>query len=137
MNAGVFAHSTVDSSLQNRSNNILHKRNGVNIYVISRDKYFDATNRIIVWQTRISALLHAKKLKIILATSTEDAEKKIETLINKHHYTINTLWFDSHGKYRKGYSSFMIGTDEYCYKNIADSDHLIEIKNCFLLQQQY
>ena len=128
MNVAVFAHGVRDSTLQNKSDNVVQKRNSINIYVISKDKYFDLTNRIIVWQTRLTALLHSKKLKIILATSTADAEKKIAALVNKHHYTINTLWLDSHGKYRKGYSSFMIGTDEYSYKNISDSDHLIQIK---------
>jgi hypothetical protein len=105
-----------------------HSKKGINIYVISRDKYFDLTNHIIVWQAKLAALFHSKKLKIIIATSTADAEKKISTLIDKYNYTINNLWFDSHGKYRKGYSSFMIGSDEYYYKNIADSNHFSELK---------
>ena len=100
---------------------------GVNIYLISKDRYFDLTNRIIVWQARLAALFHPK-LKVIMAYSTIDAEKKIETLVKKHHYSIDNLWFDSHGKYRKGYSSFMIGNDEYSYKNIADSVQMANLK---------
>ena len=91
-------------------------------------KYFDIVNRIIVWQTKLTALFHSKKLKVILVTSTADAGKKIAALITKHHYAINNLWFDSHGKYRKGYSSFMIGTDEYYYKNISDSNYISGLK---------
>ena len=123
--SAVFGFNTGDSVIQNNS---LKEKDGINIYVISRDKYFDFTNHIIVWQAKLASFLHNRKLKIIIATSTEDAEKKMAALMNKHHYTINNLWLDSHGKYRKGYSSFMIGTDEYDYKNIADSNHLSALK---------
>ncbi|MDQ6755445.1 MAG: hypothetical protein M3004_00765, partial [Bacteroidota bacterium] len=100
----------------------------INIYIISKDKYFDFTNRIILWQAKLAAMFHSKKLKIILATSTTDAEKKITALVNKHHYSIDNIWFDSHGKYRKGYASFMIGNDEYEYKNISDSTYNTALK---------
>lgn len=105
-----------------KNNHADHNSNsGINIYVISKDKYFDLTNRIILLQAQMAALLHSKKLKIVKATSTADAEKKIAAIVNKNHCCIDNLWFDSHGKYRKGYSSFMIGTDEYNYKTIVDT----------------
>jgi len=104
----------------------LHKK-PVNIYIISKDKYFDLTNRIITWQARLAALFH-HKLKIIMALSTADAEKKIHALVKEHDYTIENLWLDSHGKYRKGYSSLMIGNDEYNYSNIGDSDYTRMLK---------
>ena len=129
-NCTAFSHSTSDSSIKyNYNTAAYYKKNGINIYIISKDKYFDIINRIIVWQTRLTAFFHSKKLKVIIVTSTADAEKKIASIVSKHNYHINTLWFDSHGKYRKGYSSFMIGSDEYFYKNIADSDHLMGLKN--------
>ena len=117
-----------NDTLYKQNPSFYHPKNGINIYVISKDKYFDIVNRIIVWQTKLTALFHSKKLKVILVTSTADAGKKIAALITKHHYAINNLWFDSHGKYRKGYSSFMIGCDEYYYKNIADSNYLSDLK---------
>ena len=126
LNTAVFGHPAKDSTI--RENYSAHQKKGINIYLISKDKYFDLTNRIIVWQAKLAAFLHPNKLKIILVTSTADAEKKITALVNKHHCTINNIWFDSHGKYRKRYSSFMIGTDEYDYKNIADSNHFVELK---------
>lgn len=127
--SAAFAFTAGDSSNQINQNNIsYHQKKGINIYVISKDKYFDFTNRIILWQAKAASFFHGKKLKIILAKSTNDAEKKIEGLVDKHHYIINNLWFDSHGKYRKGYASFMIGTDEYNYKNISDSDHIYFLK---------
>ena len=125
----VFAHPVGDSAILKGAEKLdYHKKNGINIYVISKDKYFDFTNRIIVWQAKLAAFLHNKKLKIILVTSTADAEKKIAALMNSHHYIINNLWLDSHGKYRKGYSSLMIGSDEYDYKNISDSNYFSELK---------
>lgn len=103
-------------------------KRSINIYVISKDKYFDITNRLIVWQTKFISLFHHKKLRVIFASSTADAEKKIRALVTRHHYVIHTLWFDSHGKYRKGYSSLMIGNDEYSYKNIADTAYTATLK---------
>lgn len=118
-----IAKSNPDSSEKQ-----LSYQKAINIYIISKDIYFDFTNQIIVWQAKIASFLHGKKLKIIEATSTDDAEKKIALLVQKHHYTISNLWFDSHGKFRKGYSSFMLGSDEYDYKNIGDPDHIIKLK---------
>lgn len=118
-----FNDSLIDENYQGH-----HNKKAINIYLISKDKYFDLTNRIIVFQTKLAALFHSRKLKVILVTSTADAEKKIAALVSKHNYTINNLWFDSHGKYRKGYSSFMIGTDEYYYKNISDSNYISGLK---------
>ena len=124
-----FSHSAGDSSLkQNYITSAYYKKDGINIYIISKDKYFDIINRIIVWQTKLTALFHSRKLKVIMVISTADAEKKIASIVSKHNYHINTLWFDSHGKYRKGYSSFMIGSDEYYYKDIADSNYLSDMK---------
>ena len=124
-----FSYNKRDSLIKyNYNTSAYYKKNGINIYIISKDKYFDIINRLIVWQTRLTALFHSKKLKVIMVTSTADAEKKIASIVNKHNYHINTLWFDSHGKYRKGYSSFTIGCDEYYYKDIADSNYFSVLK---------
>ncbi len=105
-----------------------HKQPSVNIYVISMDKYFDNVSRFIILEAKIASLLHPRKMKVIKVHSTADAAEKIAAIVNKHHCSIDNLWFDSHGKYRKGYSSFMIGTDEYYYKNICDSSHCIGLE---------
>ncbi|MDB5223488.1 MAG: hypothetical protein JWN83_2155 [Chitinophagaceae bacterium] len=123
-----FSRMAVDSIKYNYNSEAYYKKTGINIYIISKDKYFNFTSRIIVWQTKLVALFHSKKMKVIFATSTADAGEKIAALVQKHNYTINNLWFDSHGKYRKGYSSFMIGVDEYYYKNISDTNHISSLK---------
>ena len=125
---GYAGSYTFNDSLINGNSPGYHNKKAINIYLISKDKYFDLTSRIIVWQTKLIALLHSKKIKVILVSSTADAEKKIAALVSNHNYAINNLWFDSHGKYRKGYSSFMIGTDEYYYKNIGDSNYISSLK---------
>ena len=38
-------------------------KKGINIFIISKDKYFDFINRIIVWQAKLAALFHGKKIK--------------------------------------------------------------------------
>lgn len=114
------------SARTSAANVTFHKR--INLYVISRDKYFDLTSRIILWQTKLVAFFHSRKLKVIVASSTADAARQIEALLGPRHCLIDNLWLDSHGKYRKGYSSLMIGTDEYFYKNIADSSYTSNLK---------
>jgi hypothetical protein len=125
---GTVAHNKIHKPQTADASIIGSARHGINIYIISKDKYFDLTNRIILWQAKLSSLFHSEKLKIVTATCTANAEKKISALVNKNHCVINNIWFDSHGKYRKGYSSFMIGRDEYDYKNISDSSHFSELK---------
>ena len=34
---------------------------------------------------------------------------------------IGSLWFDTHGRYANGYSSFILGKDELSYKTIHDT----------------
>jgi hypothetical protein len=41
-----------------------------------------------------------------VASSTEQMVSKMEALLRKKNAIINSLWFDSHGHYNKGYSLF-------------------------------
>jgi hypothetical protein len=122
-----FNNAWCDAKRDSLHNSSPSVKRPVNIYIISKDKYFDLTNRIITWQARLAAFFH-HKLKIVMAFSTADAEKKIHTLLKEHDYSIENLWLDSHGKYRKGYSSLMIGSDEYNYHNISDSNYTRMLK---------
>jgi hypothetical protein len=105
-----------------------HNSGGINIFVISKDKYFDNISRVITLQARFAGWMHHRKLKIIMAHSTNDAASKIAAIVDKCHCTIDNLWFDSHGKYRKRYSSFIIGSNEYSYKNITDTNQCQDLK---------
>lgn len=41
--------------------------------------------------------------------------------LDKKGAMIGSLWFDTHGRYANGYSSFILGQDEFSYKTIHDS----------------
>ena len=41
---------------------------------------------------------------------------------------IGSLWFDTHGRYANGYSSFILGTDEFSYKTIKDTIQTAQLR---------
>ena len=47
--------------------------------------------------------------------------EKVNYRLRKYNARIGTIWFDSHGMYKKGYSLFFIGKDEYSYNTLKDS----------------
>lgn len=48
---------------------------------------------------------------------------RVEYRLKKYNAAIGSIWFDSHGAYKKGYSFFTIGHDEFSYGNITDAAH--------------
>jgi hypothetical protein len=62
-------------------------------------------------------------MRVVVADKSEYAASRIEKLLKKHHAVIGNLWFDSHGLYKNGFSSFSIGIDNFNYKNINDTAH--------------
>jgi hypothetical protein len=62
-------------------------------------------------------------MRVIVASKSEFAAAKVEKLLRKHHAMIGNLWFDSHGLYKNGFSSFTIGNENFNYANINDSSH--------------
>jgi hypothetical protein len=91
-----------------------------NFYVTGKDKGFHFSS----FAVKAQAWLHdikAKKFHYLSVSSDEEAVRKIKRILDKHHDKIGSLWFDSHGLYKQGYSSFHIGNNEFSYKNIADS----------------
>jgi hypothetical protein len=97
------------------------KTKGINIFIISKDSAYDNTSRFIKAQAKLAAWLFPERLKIVTATSAKDAWQKIEIIFKKGTFSIDNIWFDSHGKYRKEFSSFSIGSDNFNYKDIADT----------------
>ena len=92
-----------------------------NFYITGKVKGFHFSSVTV----KAQALLHdvfSKKFHFIVVTSDEEAVKKIKRILDRHHGMIGSLWFDSHGLYKQGYSSFHIGSNEFSYKNINDSN---------------
>lgn len=91
-----------------------------NFYITGKDKGFHFSSVTV----KAQALLHdvfSKKFHYIVVSSGDEAVQKIKRILNRHQGMIGSLWFDSHGLYKQGYSSFHIGSNEFSYKNITDS----------------
>jgi hypothetical protein len=62
-----------------------------------------------------------EKFIVIVASSTKEVKDKIIDNLRERNAIIGSLWFDSHGRYKNGYSSFIIGNEEFSYKTIQDT----------------
>ena len=95
----------------------------INFYVITKEKTkkFDFTAFSVNLRAKIRALFDRKTLYVLTAASSEDAAAKIIRIVERRKKMIGNIWFDSHGHYRNGYSSFRIGADVFSYKNINDT----------------
>ena len=92
-----------------------------NFYITGKDKGFHFSSITV----KAQALLHdvlSKNFHFIVVSSDEEAVTKIKRILDRHHGMVGSLWFDSHGLYKQGYSSFHIGSKELSYKNINDSN---------------
>lgn len=100
----------------------------MNVYVISKDKKFEFLPFTVKVRAFVKSIFHHKRMRVIVADKSEVAANKIEKLLKKHKAVIGNLWFDSHGLYKNGFSSFSIGTDNFSYKNINDTLHTVFIR---------
>jgi len=99
------------------------KRQKLNFFVVSKRKKgkLDPATRFNVLRTKIKSLTRPKSFVAIIAADAEQASAKIRHRVQKYNATIGTIWFDSHGAYKRGYSLFYIGHSEINFKNINDS----------------
>jgi hypothetical protein len=95
----------------------------LNFFIVSKRKKgsFDLASRFNVFRTKMKSLFRPKKFVAIVGEDAEQASRKIEYRLLKYDANIGTIWFDSHGMYKKGYSLFYIGKDEYSYLTLKDS----------------
>ena len=94
----------------------------LNFFVVSKRKKgrLDPATRFNVLRTKIKSLWRPKNFVAIIAVDAEHASAKIIHRLNKYNSSIGTVWFDSHGSYKKGYSLFYIGHDEVNFKKLKD-----------------
>jgi hypothetical protein len=95
----------------------------LNFFVISERKKgkIDPATRYNVLRTKIKSLVKRDQFVAIVASDADEASRRILYRLNKYYASIGTIWFDSHGMYKKGYSLFLIGHDEINNKTIHDS----------------
>jgi hypothetical protein len=89
-------------------------RSSLNIFVISKRKKgkVDPATRFNTLRTKLRSLFHRKNFVSITASDADQMSSKVKRQLRKHNATIGTIWFDSHGAYKKGYSLFNIGHTE-------------------------
>ena len=99
------------------------KKQKLNFFVVSKRKKgkLDPATRFNVLRTKIKSLTRPKSFVAIIAGDAEQASAKIRHRLEKYNASIGTIWFDSHGAYKRGYSLFYIGHNEINFKNINDS----------------
>lgn len=93
----------------------------INFYVVNRPKTLDLFSRFVIWRARKKGMTRRDKFIVIVVRSSEELREKAEDYLSKKNAVIGTLWFDTHGHYVNGYSSFLLGSEEFSYKNIRDS----------------
>lgn len=96
----------------------------LNFFIISKPKkIWDPATRFNIIRAKLKSLLRPTRFVCIVATSSDQMASKIKFRLQKYHAGIGNIWFDSHGAFKKGYSFFTVGNDEFSYKNINDSNH--------------
>lgn len=93
----------------------------INFYVANKPKTLDLFSRLVIIRAKHRASTRKEKFIVIVASSTNEVKKKIIDNLQKRNAMIGSLWFDSHGHYKNGYSSFIIGNEEFSYKTIRDT----------------
>ena len=98
----------------------------VNFFIFTRERkgHIDLLAFYTLERARIERLFHHKKFYVVNARSSKDATVKVDRILHDKRKLINNLWFDSHGHYGNRYSSFLIGTDQYSYRNIHDTNSI-------------
>ncbi|HET9744602.1 MAG TPA: hypothetical protein VFP97_02750 [Chitinophagaceae bacterium] len=99
------------------------KKGTLNFFIIAKRKKgkLDPATRFNVLRTKIKSLFRPKNFVAVIARDAQHASAKIRHRLEKHQANIGTIWFDSHGSYKKGYSLFYVGHDEINYKNLSDT----------------
>jgi len=95
----------------------------LNFFIISKPKKgkIDLASRFNILRGKLKGFFRKKKFVAIVARDAAHASTKMQRKLRKYDGRIGTLWFDSHGMYKKGYSLFFIGHDEVNSHTLEDT----------------
>lgn len=93
----------------------------INFYVVNKPKTFDLFSRLVIVRARKRGMSRNEKFIVIVARSADEVRTKMIDYLQKKNAMVGSLWFDTHGRYANGYSSFILGQDEFSYKTINDT----------------
>jgi hypothetical protein len=109
----------------------------VNFYIVNKPKTVDLFSRLVVLRARKKAMTRRNKFVVIVATSAKEAKDKIEDHLQTKNAMIGSLWFDTHGRYANGYSSFILGKDEFSYKTVNDTAKMKDFRTLASFCDEY
>ncbi len=121
--SAVSAQENLSTELQTENfSPVSSQQRTINFFIISKRKKgkLDPATRFNVLRTKIKSLFRPKNFVAIIAGDAEQASAKIIHRLKKYNGVIGTIWFDSHGAYKRGYSLFYVGHDEINFRNIKD-----------------
>ncbi|HPG11535.1 MAG TPA: hypothetical protein PLU37_08400 [Chitinophagaceae bacterium] len=98
------------------------KERKLNFFIVSKREKgsLDLATRFNIMRSKVKSFFRKEKFVAIVAKNSREASSKIQYRLKKNNAVIGTLWFDSHGKYIKGYSLFYVGNDEFNPHSIHD-----------------
>ena|SRR5438093_8268021 len=110
-----------DHPVINDSNACRSFQRRVNFYVVNKPRTLDLFSRLVIIRARKKGMTRRHKFVVVVAGSSKEMKDKVEDYLLKKNAVIGSLWFDTHGHYKNGYSSFVLGKDEFSYKTINDT----------------
>jgi hypothetical protein len=129
---GLSFHLTAqtDNNSENNSGNrvVNPSQHRINFYVVNKPKTFDLFSKLVIVRARKRGMTRGDKFIVIVARSAQEVKTKMLDYLDKKNAMIGSLWFDTHGRYANGYSSFILGQDEFSYKTIRDSSKTKNLK---------
>ena len=130
----IFSQGTPAASITQRDTiqtcdpNSRPNQRRLNFYIANKPKTFDLFSLLVIIRARKQGLSRHHDFVAIVATSSKEVRQKMEQHLRKKNAMIGSLWFDTHGRYANGYSSFILGTDEFSYKTIKDTVHTAQLR---------
>lgn len=123
-----FQNNASSNDLGNETS--VSQKKKLNFFIVSKRHKgkLDLASRFNVFRSKIKSMFRKKKFVAIVARDAKQMSAKVLYRLKKYNARIGTIWFDSHGKYIKGYSLFFIGHDEYNYNSAKDSSAIIPLK---------
>lgn len=103
--------------------NITATKKTLNFFIIAPPKKgkLDLGSRYNIVRGKCRNIFRQKHFMAFVAKDVNMVNAKVQKRLRKYNANIGTLWFDSHGSYKKGYAVFYVGKQEINYKNISDS----------------
>ena len=97
-------------------------RKKLNFFVVTKRKKgnLDPATRFNVLRAKLRWLFKKDKFFAVVARDGQRMSNRVLHHLNKNNARIGTIWFDSHGMYKKGYSLFFIGRNEYSCHTLKD-----------------